>query len=160
MSIDIKEAAPVNNLTSLYERDYYGWIERNVHAIREGRVQEVDWANVAEELEDIGKSEKRALRSQLARLIAHLLEWAYQAQRRPTSQNSWRATIKHARESINEILDESPSLRPQLPRMVPAGYRDALAQVLEETGLPEHTFPAAGPWNLAQMMGEDFWPEQ
>jgi hypothetical protein len=160
MSLTVKEAAPVDSLSSLYERDYYEWIERNVHAIREGRVQEVDWSNVAEELEDMGKSEKRALRSQLARLIAHLLKWAYQTKRRPTSQNSWRATIKHARESINEILDESPSLRPQLPQMVPAGYRDALAQVLEETGLPEQTFPATCPWNLEQMVAEDFWPEQ
>jgi hypothetical protein len=65
MSIIIKEAARADSLTSLYERDYYGWIERNVHAIREGRVQEVDWAKIAEELEDMGKSEKRALRSQL-----------------------------------------------------------------------------------------------
>ena len=160
MSINVKEAATVDRLTSLYERDYYGWIERNVYAIREGRIQEVDWANVAEELEDMGKSEKRALRSQLARLIAHLLKWAYQPQRRPTSQNSWHATIKHARESIHEILDESPSLSPQLPQMVTLGYRDALAQVLAETGLPEQTFPAACPWSLQQMMAEDFWPEQ
>jgi len=160
MSINVKEAATVDRLTSLYERDYYGWIERNVYAIREGRIQEVDWANVAEELEDMGKSEKRALRSQLARLIAHFLKWAYQPQRRPTNQNSWRASIKRARESIHEILDESPSLSSQLPQMVPAGYRDALAQVLGETGLPEQTFPAACPWNLQQMMAEDFWPEQ
>ena len=74
MSLTVKEAAPVDSLSSLYERDYYEWIERNVHAIREGRVQEVDWANVAEKLEDMEKSEKRALRSQLARLIAHLLK--------------------------------------------------------------------------------------
>ena len=63
MSINTKEAAPPDSLTSLYERDYYGWIERNVHAIREGRVHEVDWANVAEELEDMGKSERRATQS-------------------------------------------------------------------------------------------------
>ena len=160
MPINVNEAASADSLALLYERDYYGWIQRNIHAIREGRVHEVDWANVAEELDDRGKSEKRALRSQLARLIAHLLKWAYQPKRRPASQNSWRATIKHARVSINEILDESPSLKPQLPQMVPAGYRDALAQVLEETGLPEHTFPAACLWSLEQMMAEDFWPEQ
>jgi hypothetical protein len=160
MSFSNKHTASADSLTSLYERDYYGWIKWNVDAIREGRVQEVDWANVAEELDDMGKSEKRALRSQLARLIAHLLKWAYQPERRPTSQNSWRATIKHARESINEILDESPSLRPQLPQMVPAGYRDGLAQVLGETGLPEQTFPAACPWSLEQILAGDFWPRQ
>jgi DNA primase len=160
MSIKAKEAARADSVTSFYERDYYDWIQRNVHAMREGRVHEVDWANVAEELEDMGKSEKRALRSQLARLIAHLLKWAYQPKRRSTSQNSWRAAIKHARQSINETLGESPSLRPQLPQMVPDGYGDARAQVLGETGLPEQTFPAACPWSLEQIMAEDFRPDR
>ena len=160
MSFSVKHAAPADSQTPLYERDYYGWIQWNVLAIREGRVQEVDWANVAEELDDMGKSERRALRSQLARLLAHLLKWAYQPKRRPTSHNSWRATINHARQSINEILDESPGLGTQLPQMLAVGYRDALAQVLEETGLPEQTFPGTCPWSLEQIMAEDFWPER
>src|SRR5437879_3769824 len=120
MPTNLRELAPTNSQSSLYERDYYGWIQRNVHAIREGRVDQVDWPNVAEELEDMGKSEKRALRSQVSRLMSHLLKWAYQPTRRATNQNSWRATIKHARQSICEIVEESPSLRPQLPEMVPA----------------------------------------
>lgn len=154
-----KEAGSSENRTSLYSRDYYRWIQQNVHAIRAGRIDQVDWPNVAEELEDMGKSEKRALRSQLARLIAHLLKWAYQPRRRPTSQNSWRATIKHSRRSINELLQESPSLRPQLPEILLPAFGDAIAQVLSETGLPEETFPAACPWSLEQMTAEDFWPE-
>ena len=47
MSFSVKHAAPADSQTPLYERDYYGWIQWNVLAIREGRVQEVDWANVA-----------------------------------------------------------------------------------------------------------------
>jgi len=73
-----------------------------VHAIREGRIQQIDRANVAEELEDMGKSEKQALRSQLASLMAHLLKWAYQPRRGATTQNSWRASIKCARRTINK----------------------------------------------------------
>jgi Domain of unknown function DUF29 len=159
MSTNNKETGSAGSLTALYTRDYYGWIQRNVYAIRAGRIDRVDWSNIAEELEDMGKSEKRALRSQLARLMAHLLKWAYQPKRRPTSQNSWRATIKHSRGSINEFLQESPSLKPQLPEIVAAAFGDALAQVLSETGLLEQTFPAACPWNLEQMTAEDFWPE-
>jgi hypothetical protein len=80
----------------VYERDYYGWLEQNARAIREGRLEDVDWANVAEELEDMGKSERRALRSQLALLLAHLLKWSHQPHRRHSSEHSWRATIEHA----------------------------------------------------------------
>jgi len=160
MSISVKDAAPADGLACLYERDYYGWIQQNVHAIRGGRVQEVDWANVAEELEDMGKSEKRALRSQLARLISHLLKWSYQPERRQMSDHSWRATIEHARESVSELLGESPSLKPQLPQLLPQAYRDAVAEVVTQTNLPKRTFPADCPWTLDQMMAEDFWPEK
>jgi DNA primase len=160
MSINIKEAAPPDSLTSLYERDYYGWIERNVHAIREGRVHEVDWANVAEELEDMGKSERRALRSQLARLMSHLLKWSYQPERRRISEHSWRATIEHARQSVSELLNESPSFKPQLSQLLLQAYRDAVAEAVAQTNLPKRTFPIDCPWTFNQMMAEDFWPEQ
>jgi phage-related protein len=69
MSTNNKQTGSAGSLTALYTRDYYGWIQRNVYAIRAGRIDRVDWANIAEELEDMGKSEKRAWRSQLARLM-------------------------------------------------------------------------------------------
>jgi DNA primase len=141
-----------------YDRDYYGWVQHNVRALREGRIDDVDWANVAEELEDMGKSERRALRSRLARLMAHLLKWSSQPQRR-TSEHSWRATIEHARDSARELLQENPSLKPQLPELLSGAYRDALAQVVGETNLPKKNFPAACPWSLAQVLDEHFWPE-
>jgi hypothetical protein len=142
-----------------YERDYYGWIQQNARAIREGRVKDVDWANVAEELEDMGKSERRALRSQLARLLAHLLKWPHQSQRRRSSQHSWRATIEHARDSTRELIEENPSLKPELPEIFSKSYSDALAQVVGETNLPKKTFPATCPWSFDQVLDEDFWPE-
>jgi len=160
MSINIKEAAPPDSLTSLYERDFYGWIERNVRAIREGRVHEVDWANVAEELEDMGKSERRGLRSQLARLMSHLLKWSYQPERRRISEYSWRATTEHARQSISELLNESPSFKPQLSQLLLKAYRDAVAETVAQTNLPKRTFPTDCPWTFNQMMAEDFWPDQ
>jgi hypothetical protein len=144
---------------SLYERDYYGWIQHNVTAIREGRLQDVDWVNVAEELEDMGKSEKRALRSQMARLLAHLLKWAYQPKLPRTSEHSWRSTIEHAREAIDELLDESPSLKPRLAQVIAPADRDALAQVIGESNLPKKTFPATCPWTLDEIMAEYFWPD-
>ena len=143
-----------------YQRDYYGWIQHNVHAIREGRFKEVDWPNVAEELEDMGKSERRAVRSQLARLVAHLLKWSYEPEARRLSENSWRATIEDARDSMRELVKESPSFQPQLPDFLSSAYRSALAQVVAETNLPKKTFPAACPWTLEQVLDDDFWPER
>jgi hypothetical protein len=160
MPINVNEGVPADGLASLYERDYYGWIQRNVRAIREGRVHEVDWANVAEELEDMGKSERRALRSQLARLMSHLLKWSYQPERRRISEHSWRATIEHARQSVSELLSESPSFKPQLPQLLRLAYSDAVAEAVAQTNLPKRTFPADCPGTFNQMMAEDFWPEQ
>lgn len=142
-----------------YDRDYYGWIQHNVHAIREGRFKDVDWPNVAEELEDMGKSERRALRSQLARLLAHLLKWSHQPEARRLSEHSWRATITHARRSVRELVEESPSFKPQLNDFFSAAYSDALDQAVEETNLPMKTFSAASPWSLEQALDADLWPQ-
>jgi Domain of unknown function DUF29 len=144
---------------ALYDRDYYGWIQHNVRAIRERRFKDIDWVNVAEELEDMGKSERRALRSQLARLLAHLLNWSCQPEARRLSENSWRATIEHARLSVRELVEENPSLKPFLNELIPLAYRDALAQAVAESNLPGKTFPNACPWSLEQAWDGTFWPE-
>jgi hypothetical protein len=143
----------------LYDRDYYGWIQDNVQAIREGRFKDVDWRNVAEELEDMGKSERRAVRSQLARLVAHLLKWSFEAEGRRLSEHSWRATIEDARDSVRELVEESPSFKPKLNEFLSAVYRHALAQAVAETNLPRKTFPTVCPWSLEQVLDDDFWPE-
>jgi hypothetical protein len=159
MSTNAKKVGPVKGPV-LYEHDYYGWILDNVHAIRERRFEDVDWLNVAEELEDMGKSERRAFRSQLARLLTHLLKWSYEPEGRRLSEHSWRATIAHARKSVRELADESPSFKPQMQDFFSAAYSDALAQAVAETNLPKRTFPAACPWTLDQVMDDDFWPER
>ena len=158
MSLSAKSTSRAKNRVA-YERDYYGWIQQNARAIREGRLKDVDWANVAEELEDMGKSERRALCSQLARLLAHLLKWSHQPQRRRSSEHSWRATIEHARDTARELIEENPSLKPELPELLSKAFRDALAQVVGESNLPKKNFPATCPWSYDQVLDEDFWPE-
>jgi hypothetical protein len=127
MATNPKRVAHAEDAVS-YDRDYYGWIQHNVHAIREGRFKEVDWPNVAEELEDMGKGERRAVRSQLARLVAHLLKWSYQPEARRLSEHGWRATIERARDSVHELVEESPSFKAQLHEFFRAAYSDALLQ--------------------------------
>ncbi len=142
-----------------YDRDYYGWIQHNVSAIREGRFKDVDWPTVAEELEDMGKSERRALRSQLARLLAHLLKWSYQPEARQLREHSWRAAIENARNSVRELVEESPTFRPQLAELFSSAYFGGVAQAAAQTNAPMETFPVVCPWSLDQAMDEDFWPE-
>jgi hypothetical protein len=158
MTRHAKKTEPAHAPVS-YECDYYGWIQHNVRAIRERRLKEVDWPNVAEELEDMGKSERRALRSQLARLISHLLKWRYQPEGRRISEHSWRASIVDARRGVRELVDESPSFKPQLPQMFSAAYGHGVAQAASETNLPMDTFPQTCPWPLEEVMADDFWPE-
>src|SRR5215469_12676972 len=101
--------------SELYDRDYYAWIQHQVQALRERRIEDVDWANAAEEIEDLGKSERRGLRSQLARLLEHLLKLQYlRGTSRANNRRGWELSIKGARIAVEDLLNDSPSLRSQL----------------------------------------------
>jgi Domain of unknown function DUF29 len=140
---------------SLYERDYYSWALNQARALQDKRVEELDWENLAEEVEDLARRDAHSLRSQLARLLAHLLKWQLQPARRT---NSWRGSIRGARDAIRELLDESPGLKPQLPELFQKAYRAGVNLAVEETNLHESRFPASSPWSFEQAMNEDFWP--
>ncbi len=90
----------------LYQADYYGWLQENAQLIREKRFSELDVDNIIEELESMGKSEKRELSNRLTVLLMHLLKWQYQSVKRSTS---WRNTIAVQRIDIRELLEDSPS---------------------------------------------------
>src|SRR5271156_666720 len=83
----------------LYERDFHKWLVEQAQALREGNLRDLDTENLAEEIEDMGRSENRAMLSQLARLMAHLLKWSVQKERRRRNkrlENSWRGSIAGA----------------------------------------------------------------
>jgi hypothetical protein len=160
MSLIVKEAAPAESPSSLYERDYYGWIQRNVHAIREGRVQEVDWANIAEELEAMGRSEESALESHLANLLVHLLKWRYQPSKRT---GSWEASIENSRDRIVRLLQRSPSLKSKIDEAFHTAYRLARRDAGGEMGLSkrewERVLPLSCEWSLGTIRDDSFWPD-
>jgi uncharacterized protein DUF29 len=96
-------------VSQLYEQDFYAWAMKNAELLRQGRISEVDAMHLAEELEDMGKSNRRALLSRLQVLITHLLKY----QRQPHLRSrSWEMTIRNRRDVIHDLLQESPSLRP------------------------------------------------
>jgi hypothetical protein len=141
--------------TPLYERDVYGWCLEQARLVRAGRVAELDLANLAEELESLGKEQVRALRSSYRVLLLHLLKWRFQRRRR---SRSWAATIVRERDAAQERLRENPGLKPRQRALFAEADRSARKEAAAETGLALETFPQACPFTLEQALDESFWP--
>ena len=138
-----------------YEQDYYGWTQQTAELIREGNFSDIDVERLVEEIEDMGASRERELENRLGILLAHLLKWRYQPERRGAS---WEATIKEQRQRILRVLRKNPSLKALLAETCGDAYSDARLIARRETGLPETQFPQDNPFNWEQTI-DDFWPE-
>ncbi|MFH0821681.1 MAG: DUF29 domain-containing protein [Pseudomonadota bacterium] len=139
--------------TVSYDEDYHAWARQNAELIRQGRLSEVDVEHVAEELDNMGKSQKRELVSRLSVLLAHLLKWQYQPDRR---SGSWVGTIVTQRAEIVLLLDESPSLMHDIHASIGKGYKIARERAAGETGIPANAFPESCPYTLDEMVTEEF----
>jgi hypothetical protein len=142
--------------TALYDRDFYAWLNEQAGLLRDGRLSELDIENVVEEIESLGRAEKRELVSRLKILLTHLLKWQYQMSHRSAS---WQNSIYNARDDLADLLKDSPSLKPQLGAVIESAYQSAVRQAAAETELAESLFPPTCPWSFAQMIDADFWPE-
>jgi len=138
-----------------YEKDFYAWTTHNAKLLREGKLSEIDVENIAEEIESMGKSDKRELISRLAVLLAHLLKWEFQSERRG---NSWKYTIKEQRFRLQDLLKDSPSLKKSLEENLNHAYEHALVIAVGETDLSERAFPKKCPFSLQQALDKDFLP--
>ena len=141
--------------TPNYQQDYYGWAIHNAELLRQGRLAEIDFEHIAEELEDMGGSKERELESRLGVLLAHLLKWVYQPERRG---NSWRATIEEQRRRIDRILRKNPSLKSRLEEAFLDGYGDARLIAMRETGMDKTVFPETCPFSLQDTLDDGYWP--
>ena len=144
--------------TALYDADFYAWCLATAALIREGKWHTIDTAAVAEEIESVGRSQKRELESRLHVLVMHLLKWCYQPAGRQQG-HSWRSTIRTQRRELRLLLRDNPSLRPQVPAVLRENYPGARAEALDETGLAETNMPPTCPWTTEQVLAEDCWPE-
>jgi hypothetical protein len=139
-----------------YDEDFFAWTEEQARLLRAGEFSQVDIANVAEEMEDMGRSIRRELRNRLSVLTMHLLKWRYQPGHRSPS---WSATISEQREQIHDLIDESPSLKPVLAQDFTKIYKSAITKARRDTGLPETTFPPDCPFTTDQILAPGFLPE-
>jgi hypothetical protein len=141
--------------SSNYETDFYTWTQQQAALLKAGRLSEIDVENIIEEIETMGRSEKREYENRLFVLLLHLLKWQHQPVRRG---RSWLLTIKEQRIQFVEVMDENPGLRPQLPMILKSAYRLALVRATRETRLDESTFPTDCPWTIDQIIDQTFLP--
>ena len=139
-----------------YEKDVVAWANEQAALLRAGQFSALDIEHIAEEIEDVGKSQQRELATRMAVLLAHLLKWQYQPERRGSS---WQRTMKEQRRAIAEHLEETPSLKRSLldEHWIRKTWADAVTRAVAETDLD--VFPDACPWTMAQAMNPEFLPE-
>jgi len=146
--------------SQLYEDDYYAWVQHQVRAVREHRIEEVDWDNVAEEIDDLGKSVRWSVQSHLETLVEHLLKLAH-THETPTARNArlWTGSVKLARTKIRRQLRANPSLRPKLAELFEEAYEDGRTRMLASIKIPEGAIPVTSPWTLEQVLDDSFFPK-
>jgi len=138
-----------------YEEDFHAWTRRTAELLRAGRFDEADIEHVAEEIEDMGRRDVRELNSRVRILLTHLLKWQCQPDRRAPS---WLATISVQRQEIDDLLQQSPSLRRGLESGLARNYERALTRAVAETGLTRDRFPTSCPFSVEQVLAEDQLP--
>jgi hypothetical protein len=150
----VKSQTPMTTIR--HDEDIAAWAQQQAALIRAGRLDQLDLANIAEEIEDVGKSEQRELASRMAVLLSHLLKWQFQPERQ---SNSWRRTIKEQRRALRFHLKQVPSLKPRLedPGWQEAIWADAVTMAITETGIGG--FPEDCPWRIEDVLSDAFLPE-
>lgn len=122
----------------LYRSDFYAWTQAQGRAIRaagSGGNAPVDWENVAEEIETLGRSERREVTSRIGTIIEHLLKLSVSPAEAP--RRGWIAIVRRTRRDVRKILSDNPSLRPELPSLIESehgGIPEIVAGDLETVG--------------------------
>ena len=145
------------NQQKLYDKDYLKWIEITVEKLRVGDYSNIDWEKLIEEIEDMGRSERRSLESNLVVVLMHLLKWVFQPDQR---SGSWKGSIAEHRRRIRKSLQDSPSLKPYLEEVFSECYSDAVEQASAETGLSIEKFPQLCVYTSAEALDSNFFPDE
>ncbi|MEH2164272.1 MAG: DUF29 domain-containing protein [Nostoc sp.] len=141
------------NEKNLYEQDFYLWTQRIAQQLKQNNFNEIDIPNLIEEIESMGRSEKRELKTRLIVLLMHLLKWQYQPEKR---SESWRSTISEQRICIETLLEDSPSLQPLLAEVFENCYQKACLKASEETGIKLNFFPQESPFTLEETLKNSY----
>lgn len=155
MNIQVMENLVEKAISSLYEEDFFLWLETTAKLLKEGKLNELDIANLLEEIEGMARNEKRSISSNLEVLLMHLLKYKYQPEKRT---NSWRLTIYEHRDRIIQSLEESPSLKRFFQEKFLVCYQKARKKASIETGLEIGTFPENCSFELESILDTNYLP--
>jgi len=153
-----------DNLQTLYEQDFQGWIEQTIRYLDAGQFELLDAQHLIEELADLGGSERRALTSNLKILMAHLLKLQIQYNVPEQMKGSWYDSVVEHRQRVWDSLQDVPSLKSYLESAINAAYPDARKVAIKEGRLArfgvtipaEGDYPLACPFTVEQLLDEDF----
>lgn len=146
----------MNIMCPKYEEDVYGWAIHTAELLRNGIMSEVDFDNIVEEIEALGRSEKYELINRLSLIISHLLKWQFQPEK---ITRSWDLTIKEQRRMAKTHFKDNPSLKSKLDEILEDAYYIAKLKAERETSLPEATFPDKCPYSFEKIMSDEFYPD-
>jgi Domain of unknown function DUF29 len=148
----VTETRPVR-----YEEDLYAWSQEQIALLRARRADCLDWDHLAEEIEWMVGCDRRGLKNRLRIILLHLLKWQGQPGRRGAS---WRKSLRTQRCHIQDLLQESLSLRRLVPELMREAFPDAVKDAADETGLPRDRFPAHCPYAPDEVLTEDYLPDE
>ena len=145
-------------MSDLYDTDFVRWTEQQARSLRRraetANNDELDYLNLAEEIESVGVSQKREVRSRLALIFQHLLKWHYQPDLR---SRSWENTLRVQRRELLAVFEDSPSLRGFAERVMSAAFTIGRQDAERETGVL--AIVDVSPWTLDQVLDPNFLPD-
>jgi hypothetical protein len=140
-------------MADLYDTDIAAWAERQADALRRRAANEIDWENVAEEIEDVARRDRDRIYGALVTALTHLLKWQFQPEMR---SGAWRSAVVRARDRIAKLVKDSPSMRDYPAAVLAEAYPPARRAAEAETGIAG--LPEACPWTIEQVLEHAFWP--
>ncbi len=164
------KAVQTGNDRPLYERDFYTWTQDQAAALRRGRLKALDLEHLAEEIEDLGKSERSAAESYATRILEHALKLGYWTWLGDRNARAWRTEIRAFQRNLKRKLEENPGLKRQLDGILHRAWegakielaRQAAHQAIDDSafeqlaGKGEAAYPEFCPWSFEQLLMDDF----
>lgn len=140
-----------------YQQDFFAWLNEQASLLKSKNFSNLDIENLVEELESMGRSEQRELKSRMIVLVMHLLKWQFQPEK---NGESWRKTIYEQRKQIALVLEDSPSLKNFLhdETWLQNVWQYAVKDAVEETSLKKSIFPAEPIWQVSDILSDEFYP--
>ena len=142
-------------ISARYETDFSAWTAEQARRLRGSKPAGLDWENLAEEVESLGRSDKRAVGAALKVVLEHLVKWQFQPDKR---SSSWSDSIEEHRDRTSRILDDSSSLATLPQEILKREYQRARRKVLRDTLLPPKSIPTTCNFTAKQALDADFWP--